>query len=70
MGSAFGIEQSRLLDAGVLHFAGSEILERASKEGLVLLEEDLQKRSLQRLHQISLTKEEVEVFRETFSRLP
>jgi len=66
---AFGVEQSRLLDAATVHFADRELLEQAAQGGFVLLEEDLQKRSLKWLRQVLLTNEKVDIFRKTFAQL-
>lgn len=66
---AFGVEQSRLLEAGTVHIADRRILEQAAQGSLVLLEEDLQRRSLDFLQNISLTRDEAMAFRRTFSHL-
>lgn len=64
---AFGIEQSRLPNAGKLKIADKEILQRAAQGSFVLLEEKLQERSLERLQSISLTREEASSFRKQFA---
>lgn len=66
---AFGVEQSRLPSAGKLNIANRRILQQAARGGFVLLEEGLQKQSLERLRCISLTREEADDFRKTFSQL-
>jgi uncharacterized protein YjaG (DUF416 family) len=65
---AFGIEQSRLLEAGAVHFANRQYLQRAAQGGFVSLEEDLQQRSLQWLERGTLTGEESEDFRKKFAQ--
>ena len=66
---AFGVEQSRILDSGTVHIADWQLLQQAARGSLVLLEEDLQRRSLKCLQRISLTAEEAMAFRRTFSHL-
>lgn len=66
---AFGVEQSRLLEAGVEHIADKKILAKAAQSGFVLLEEDLQQRSLEYLRQESFTNEKIDEFRKEFSKL-
>jgi uncharacterized protein YjaG (DUF416 family) len=66
---AFGIEQSRLPNAGKLTIANRELLQQAARGSFVLLEESLQEQSLARLRCISLTREEADDFRKTFSQL-
>jgi len=66
---AFGVEQSRLLETGVVQIADRQILMNAAQGGIVLLEEDLQLRSLQSLRQESFTQEEFDDFRRKFANL-
>jgi uncharacterized protein YjaG (DUF416 family) len=66
---AFGIEQSRLPGAGKLNIADKEVLQQAARGSFVLLEEDLQKRSLEQLRHITLTCEDAADFRRVFSHL-
>lgn len=66
---AFGLEQSRMLDAGVVHIADKSILEQASRGGFVQLEDDLQSRSIEWLRRVTITGEEVEAFRTEFAKL-
>jgi uncharacterized protein YjaG (DUF416 family) len=66
---AFGVEQSRLPNAGKLKIANRELLDQAARGSFVLLEEDLQEQSLERLRSISLTREEADDFRAGFARL-
>jgi uncharacterized protein YjaG (DUF416 family) len=66
---AFGVEQSRLLNSGVVQFADRQLLAHITQGDFVLLEEDLQRRSLQCLRQASLTNDEVDSFRKTFAQL-
>lgn len=66
---AFGLEQSRMLNAGVVHIADKSILEQASRGGLVRLEDDLQSRSIEWLRRVTITGEEVEAFRTEFAKL-
>jgi uncharacterized protein YjaG (DUF416 family) len=65
----FGLEQSRLVDTTGIIIADKRILERAAQGRLVLLEEDLQRRSLEYLKRTSLTSEEAARFRQDFSHL-
>jgi uncharacterized protein YjaG (DUF416 family) len=66
---AFGVEQSRLLEAGVEHIADRKTIMKAAQGSLVLLEEDLQRRSLQSLRQESFTNKEFDDFRKEFAKL-
>jgi uncharacterized protein YjaG (DUF416 family) len=65
---AFGLEQSRLVEAGTVHVADRQVLTKAAQGGLVLLEEDVQQRSLQWLRQSSLTAKEIDAFRREFAK--
>lgn len=65
---AFGLEQSRLLEAGAVHVADRQLLEKAAQGGLVVLEEDLQQRSLLSLRQSSLMAEDIDAFRRRFAK--
>jgi uncharacterized protein YjaG (DUF416 family) len=66
---AFGIEQSRLPNAGKLKIANRELLQQAARGSFIILEENLQEQSLERLRSISLTREEADDFRAGFARL-
>jgi uncharacterized protein YjaG (DUF416 family) len=64
---AFGIEQSRVVETDMVHFADRQLLENLAKGGLVMLEEDLQRKSLAWLQKVFLTDNEVHEFRKEFA---
>ena len=63
---AFGIEQSRLMEAGVVHIADEKVLAKAAQGDFVVLEEDLQFRSLEWLRRKSAGDENFDDFRREF----
>jgi len=66
---AFGVEQSLVAEASSVRIAEEKILREAAKGALVLLEADLQQRSLEFLRREPFTNEAIDDFRNQFANL-
>jgi uncharacterized protein YjaG (DUF416 family) len=66
---AFGVEQSHESPPGGAYIADAQTLAKLSRGSFVLLEEKIQRQSLEALHELDLTDEAVEAFRERYGKL-
>jgi uncharacterized protein YjaG (DUF416 family) len=66
---AFGLEQSRLLEADAVRIADKKLLAGIAQGGFVFLEEYLQQRSLDSLRPSPFNEDQVDNFRKTFATI-